>query len=356
MKIITVVGARPQFVKASVLSRIIDLRDDIEEVIIHTGQHYDANMSDIFFEELGIRRPNYYLGISGIGHAEMTAQMMIEIEKVILEETPDLMLLYGDTNSTLAGALVASKLGLDIAHVEAGLRSWNKAMPEEINRIITDQVAKYLFVPSESARMNLIKENINPDFIFNVGDIMYDATKYYSNVKHKMSPEVATIVSNSDEFLLLTLHRQSNTDSKETLKSIMSALYELSKNYLIVFPVHPRTKSRLNSFDLSVPANVKIIEPCGYLDMLELEKASKLVITDSGGVQKEAYFNNKKCITLRKETEWVELVEARWNTLVDPTNIGDLNRIVLNLLSSEEPRVNVYGDGSTAESILNILL
>ncbi len=356
MKIITVVGARPQFVKASVLSRIIDLRDDIEEVIIHTGQHYDANMSDIFFEELGIRRPNYYLGISGSSHAEMTAQMMIKIERIILKELPDLMLLYGDTNSTLAGALVASKLDLDIAHVEAGLRSRNKAMPEEINRIITDQVSKYLFVPSESAKMNLIRENINPDFIFNVGDIMFDATKYYSNIKHKMSPEVAKVVSNNEAFLLLTLHRQSNTDCKETLSGIMSALEELSKDYLIIFPIHPRTQSRLNSFGLAVPDRVQIIDPCGYLDMLALEKASKLVITDSGGVQKEAYFNYKKCITLRKETEWIELVECRWNTLVDPTNIGDLKQIVLTLLSSKEPRINVYGDGNSAKSILNTLI
>ncbi len=352
MKIITVIGARPQFIKAAMLSRQIAISSDISEIIIHTGQHFDRNMSEIFFEEMKIPKPDYNLGISSMSHGAMTGRQLEEIEKILLDEKPDFVLVYGDTNSTLAGALAAAKLNIKIAHVEAGLRSFNKKMPEEINRILTDHLSAIHFTPTKSATKNLINEGISKESIINVGDIMFDAALYYE----KISSDKSKILENNDlknkEYILATIHRQENTDNINNLNDIISGLS--SSNKKIVLPVHPRTQKIINENKISAGKNLFFISPVGYLDMISLEKNAYKIVTDSGGVQKEAYFHNVPCITLREQTEWIELVEIGANEIV-----GTDSKSIKDALEKDYPKfnhINPYGDGTTAKKITETLV
>lgn len=345
MKIVTVLGARPQFIKAAAFSREIAKHTNISEVIVHTGQHYDQNMSDVFFKEMNIPLPKYKLKTGGKNHGAMTGQQLEKIEEILLTEKPDLVLVYGDTNSTLAGALAATKLHIPIAHVEAGLRSFNKKMPEEINRILTDQMSDYLFVPSVGAKQNLLNEGGDEEKIFVVGDIMYDVSLYY---KEKMVKPNWFDSLNLTNFILCTIHRAENTDDAEKLGDIFKGL-ELSKKDIIL-PLHPRTVNKIKQYGLDIPQNIRVIEPIGYLEMVWLEVHCDLVVTDSGGVQKEAYFHGKYCVTLREETEWVELVEGGLNRLVG----SDFEKIqwACEQLFEHNPSMGIYGDGNTARQII----
>jgi UDP-GlcNAc3NAcA epimerase len=344
MKILTIVGARPQFVKAAALSREIKKYNDIEEVIVHTGQHYDKNMSDLFFEELEIPKPKYNLNIGSGTHAYQTAEMLKGIEDVLVNEKPDFCLVYGDTNSTLAGALAASKLHIPIAHVEAGLRSYNKRMPEEINRITTDHVSSILFPPTENASQILDSEGLGK-LSFNVGDIMLEVVNYYSSI-NKVKLEDIVDMACSD-YYLCTIHRQENTNPKN-MKSIFSALNQLNKN--VILPLHPRTKNYLDGIDIA--NNIKIIEPVGYFEMLCLLKNAAKVLTDSGGLQKEAFFLKKPCITLREETEWIETLKDGWNHIVGADTDKILEKVKLEPTQNQK---DYFGKGNTAELILNHL-
>ena len=350
MKILTVLGARPQFIKAAAFSRAIVDYDDVEEIIVHTGQHYDQNMSDIFFKEMDIPLPKYKLQTGGKTHGAMTGQQLEKIEEILLEEKPDLVLVYGDTNSTLAGALSAVKLHIPIVHIEAGLRSFNRKMPEEINRILTDQVSDYLFVPSLGAKDNLLHEGVDENKIFIVGDIMYDVSLYYKEKMEKPTWFDALKLSN---FILCTIHRAENTDDDFKLINIFKGLGLSNKN--IILPLHPRTVNKIKEHNIIVPNNINIVEPVGYLEMVWLEVHSDLIVTDSGGVQKEAYFHGKYCITLREETEWVELVENGFNKLVG----YDAKLIVDGINTSSSQKIEslgIYGDGRTVKKILDIII
>lgn len=345
-KVLTILGARPQFIKAAAFSRALRGYDNIQEIIVHTGQHYDKNMSDIFFSEMDIPLPKYQLFTGGKGHGAMTGQQLEKIEEILLDERPDLVLVYGDTNSTLAGALAAVKLHIPIAHIEAGLRSFNRNMPEEINRILTDQISDYLFVPSADAKANLIKEGIDKKRVFVVGDIMYEVSLYYKDKMNK--PEWFDSLE-LDSFVLCTIHRAENTEDYKKLESIFRGLSESNEN--IILPLHPRTLSKIREYGIDVTSNIKIVAPVGYLEMVWLEVHSDLIVTDSGGVQKEAYFHGKQCITLRDETEWVELVESGYNILVgsDPKKIANhISERKLFKMNDE----NIYGSGNTSHLIL----
>ena len=354
MKIVTVIGARPQFIKAAVVSRIFLARNDIEEVIIHTGQHFDANMSEVFFGEMKIPRPQYNLNINGLGHGAMTGQMLEKIEEVLLEEKPDWVLVYGDTNSTLAGALAAKKIHIKVAHIEAGLRSFNMNMPEEINRILADRISDILFCPTNKAIDNLLTEgydNIDTKII-NIGDVMQDAAIFYSNKACK--PEIEL----PENFILCTVHRAENTDDNIKLLNIFEALENVSEKNTVVLPLHPRTRGKLKdvSYDFK-NSRIYFIDPVGYLEMVWLLNNCKLVMTDSGGLQKEAYFFKKYCITMREETEWVELVNNNFNVLTG----SDKNKIITtvsNLLKKDPSLFNkqLYGDGNAGQKVLNELL
>lgn len=307
-KIVTILGARPQFVKAAVLSRIIAKYNAVEEVIIHTGQHYDANMSDIFFEEMEIPKPKYNLAINGMSHGAMTGQMLMEIEAVLMKENPDLVVVYGDTNSTLAGALASKKMNIKVVHVEAGLRSFNMKMPEEINRILTDRISDLLLCPTDTAIENLQMEGFAnlPSKMVKCGDIMKDAVEFYGKISDGRSSIISRLKLIPNEFVLATIHRQENTDNLEKLNEIFEGLQLINKEKQVVLPLHPRTKAIFEQHHLNY--GIKIIDPVGYFDMLELLKKCNLVVTDSGGLQKEAFFNKKHCIIAREETEWIELV------------------------------------------------
>jgi len=349
MKILTIVGARPQFVKAAALSRELKQYSNIDEVIVHTGQHFDKNMSDIFFDEMEIPKPKYNLAINSISHGAMTGRMLEEIEEIIIKETPDLTLVFGDANSTLAGALAAKKLHVKIAHVEAGLRSFNIKMPEEVNRILTDRISDYLFCPTENAITNLNNEGYtHEEFkIIKCGDVMQDAAYYYA----KNSSEKSTIISRLkvSEFILCTLHRAENTDNPKRLQEIIGALNKINKEISIILPIHPRTKKKIS--DLNIELNFKTIDPVGYFDMIELIKNSSLVITDSGGLQKEAYFFKKNCVTMRDQTEWVELIENKVNILVG-ANKKNIVAGVNEMLSRENDfNLNLYGNGNACKII-----
>jgi len=315
-KIITILGARPQFVKAAVLSRVISNHNGIKEIIIHTGQHYDTNMSTVFFDEMEIPKPKYNLAINGLSHGAMTGQMLEKIEQVLLNEKPDAVVIYGDTNSTIAGALAAKKLHIKVIHIEAGLRSFNMEMPEEINRILTDRISNLLLCPTDTAIENLHNEGYKnlPIKIVKSGDIMKDAVLYYSKTSAKKSNLIKELSLVKNEFVLATIHRQENTDDIDKLKSIFEGFEEISNFKKVVIPLHPRTKQILENNKLNY--NITFIDPIGYFDMLELLKNCNLVITDSGGIQKEAYFNKKHCIIAREETEWVELVTNGFATII----------------------------------------
>lgn len=353
MKIVTIVGARPQFVKAAVLSRQFLENSKIEEVIVHTGQHFDSNMSDVFFEEMNIPRPHYSLGINGLSHGAMTGQMLEKIEEVLLNEKPDWVLVYGDTNSTLAGSLAASKLNIKIAHVEAGLRSFNMRMPEEINRILTDRISTLLFCPTQNAIINLENEGYNSLQVKTVysGDIMEDAAYYYE-ARAQKPKEVPRNVS---DFILVTIHRAENTDNPVRLKSIFNALKKIAQKTAVILPLHPRTKALIAKQKINTD-NIHLIDPVGYLNMIWLIKKSRLIMTDSGGLQKEAFFFDKYCITLRDETEWLELVTNNFNVLAG----CDENKI-LELFDQLKERVfsnkiNLYGGGNAAKIIIDNLI
>ena len=350
MKIITIIGARPQFIKAAAVSREIAKHKDIEEIIVHTGQHFDANMSEIFFHQMQIPKPNYNLAINSLSHGAMTGRMMEEIEKILLAEKPDWVLVYGDTNSTIAGSLAATKLHIKVAHVEAGLRSFNMNMPEEINRIVTDRISDILFCPTETAVNNLKNEgyeNIKTKII-NCGDVMLDAALFYAPMSKKPQIELP------EKFILSTIHRAENTDDPQRLKAIFEALSEISKQIPIVLPLHPRTKKIIGNYKLET-TNLQIIEPVGYFEMVHLLQNCEMVMTDSGGLQKEACFFAKPCITLRDETEWVELVENGFNKLVG----ADKNKIIKAFnemfLTKINFNKNLYGNGFASQKIINEL-
>lgn len=354
MKIITIIGARPQFIKAAVVSHAFKQYKKIKEIIVHTGQHFDNNMSDVFFQELEIPKPKYNLGIGGNQHGAMTGQQLEKIEKVLLKEKPDWVLVYGDTNSTLAGALAAVKLHIPVAHIEAGLRSFNRQMPEEINRILVDHIADILFAPTHTAVSHLKNEGLQ-DKTRLVGDVMYDAALFYKNIAKTKSNILQKL--NLDNYILATIHRAENTDNEQSLQKIITALLELAQNTTIVMPIHPRTLKALEKLSLlkQVQHKITLIEPVGYLDMVMLEQHTKLIITDSGGVQKEAFFHQIPCVTLRDKTEWVELIDLGWNTLVTMKEMSQLPIICINAIGKQGKKGSPYGQGNTAHQIVNIL-
>ncbi len=350
MKIISIVGARPQFIKCAPLSR--ELRKEHEEILVHTGQHYDHEMSEVFFEELNIPKPDYNLGIGSGNHGEQTGKMLIDIEKVMIKEKPDLVLVYGDTNSTLAGALAAAKLQIKVAHVEAGLRSFDRMMPEEINRVLTDHVSDLLFCPTQTAIDNLASEGITGG-VHLVGDAMVDALEYNRKIAEGKSRIIEEMELERGKYLVITVHRPGNTDNRENMTNIIEALGKAGRT--VVFPVHPRTEKYLAEYNLldRMPENIKVIQPLGYLDMLRLMGSAEKILTDSGGVQKEAYMLDVPCITLRENTEWVETLEDGWNVLVG----ADKGKIIESVQSMAPVGVQqkVFGSKGASERILNII-
>ncbi|MEP6957089.1 MAG: UDP-N-acetylglucosamine 2-epimerase (non-hydrolyzing) [Nitrospirota bacterium] len=355
MKIVTVVGARPQFIKSTAVSRVI--RDDysgkIEEVLVHTGQHYDENLSKVFFEELDIPEPKYNLGISGGRHGAMTGRTLEAVEKVLLQEKPDWLLIYGDTNSTLAGALAAAKLNIPVAHVEAGLRSFNMRMPEEINRILADRVSSLLFCPTEAAVKNLRAEGLG-NGIHNVGDVMYDVSLFYRDRARQQSAILETLKLAPSGFALATCHRAENTDDPKRLSEILSALADIADQLPVVLSLHPRTRKCIGEYGFShYLAALVVTEPLPFLDMMALEQAARVILTDSGGVQKEAFFYGVPCITMRNETEWVETVDLGWNRLVGASRTSIVSAVSERMQSCREGVISTpYGRGRAANDIL----
>lgn len=343
-KIVTVIGARPQFIKMALISNALRTRG-VKEIIIHTGQHYDRNMSEVFFEELDIKKPDYNLGVGSCPHGEQTAKMLMGIEKLLMRLSPEIVLVYGDTNSTLAGALAAAKLGIRVAHVEAGLRSWNINMPEEINRVATDSISSVLFCPTKASADNLKSEGRRSG-VYLVGDVMYDLLKLWS--KRIIIPE------NPGDYILCTVHRQENTDCKGSLKGIFEAMGLIKKR--IIMPLHPRTGKFIKKYKIKAAGNIKIIKPVGYPEMLNLEKHASLIITDSGGVQKEAFIFNVPCVTLREETEWVETVANKMNVLAGTSPKKILSAIKrLNGCYKKIRPEKFYSDGFAHKRIAEIL-
>jgi UDP-GlcNAc3NAcA epimerase len=355
MKIITVIGARPQFVKAAVVSRALLNTNNIEEILVHTGQHFDKNMSDVFFEEMEIPKPQYNLNINGLSHGAMTGQMLQGVEELCIKEKPDYVLVYGDTNSTIAGALAAKKLGIGVIHIEAGLRSFNWTMPEEINRILTDSISDILFCPTDTAIFNLNNEGIRDGIVKVIknGDVMQDAAIYYADKSEERSTILKQLGLRSNDFVLATLHRQENTDDLNRLTAVLKAFNNIAKEIKLIVPLHPRTRKIIDRENIST--NFTIIDPVGYFDMLEILKKCKMVLTDSGGLQKEAYFFNKYCITLRNETEWVELIQNGFNQLAgaDTDKILESFRMFSNMKFNKH--IELYGGGKAAEIISETL-
>jgi len=358
MKLLTIIGARPQFIKAATVSRLVQEQDNLTEVLVHTGQHYDETMSDVFFQELDIPKPNYHLGIGSASHGTQTGRMLEAIEQVLLKEKPDWVLVYGDTNSTLAGALAAVKLHIPIAHVEAGLRSFNRKMPEEINRVLTDHAADLLFAPTEVAVANLRREGIAEDKIHWVGDVMYDAALYYGAKAERESQILERLQLDEKAYILATVHRAENTDNPKRLKAIFEGLGQVAQQIPVILPLHPRTRESLKRHALLDDATqqLQLIEPVGYLDMVMLEKHARLITTDSGGVQKEAFFYRVPCVTLRDETEWVELVELGCNILCSPSDGRHVMGLILTALHKDiETNAAPYGQGKASVLIVDHL-
>lgn len=375
MKIVTVIGARPQIIKAAALSRAIKehFKKEVNEVIVHTGQHYDDNMSQVFFDELGIPQPDYNLGVGSASHGVQTAKMIEGIEEILLKEKPDYLVLYGDTNSTLAGAIAASKIHVPIVHIEAGLRSFNKSMPEEINRICCDHCSTLLFSPTATGFKNLIKEGFNPDNkrrftidnpgIYHCGDVMYDNSKYFANIADTKSQILDKEGLRGTGYMLCTIHRDNNTDQPERLNAIFKALLKISECKMVVLPLHPRTSKLLNTnlendlYDkITNNKNIKILPPASFLDMIVLERHAQMVVTDSGGVQKEAFFFQKPCLILRSETEWKEIVECGAAVITDAYEnkiIDSFNNFVEN---PPHKFPEIFGDGKAAEFICKEML
>jgi UDP-GlcNAc3NAcA epimerase len=358
LKCITVVGARPQFIKAATVSRQMRDRSDIREVLVHTGQHYDSNMSDIFFTEMDIPEPDYNLGVGSGPHGAQTGQMLAAIERVLLDERPDWVLIYGDTNSTLAGAIAASKLHIPVAHVEAGLRSFNRRMPEEMNRVLADHASSLLFAPTRTAVENLAREGIAGNKVIEVGDVMYDAALFYGERATSSSRILERLGVSPGGYVLSTVHRAENTDDPERLRAIFDALTAVAAVIPVVLPLHPRTRATLDRIGLARHSSQRllIVDPLGYLDMVMLEKNACLIVTDSGGVQKEAFFHRVPCVTLRDETEWVELVRLGWNRLLPPTVGADLAPAILAAIDTRGEEARPYGEGHAAARIVEKLL
>jgi UDP-N-acetylglucosamine 2-epimerase len=348
MKILSIVGARPQFIKAAPLSR--ELRRAFKEVLVHTGQHYDYEMSPLFFKELSIPEPDYNLGIGSGSHAQQTGRMIIDIEKVLTSEKPNLVLVYGDTNSTMAGAIAAAKMCIPVGHVEAGARSFNRGMPEEINRIVADHVSTLLFCSTSESAKNLEREGISKG-VFLTGDVMYDALLSNREIANRKSKIIHLLKLKPKNYVYATVHRAENTDKRNNLRNILEAFGASSEK--IVFPVHPRTKKMIKRFRISIPGNIKVIKPVGYLDSLSLQANAKKVLTDSGGMQKEAYFLKVPCITLRNETEWVETVRDGRNILVGSDKLKIIEAI--KEFAPKGRQHDYFGSGDTAEKIINIL-
>lgn len=358
MKIVTVVGARPQFVKAAAVSRTI--REKHEEILVHTGQHYDNNMSNIFFEELHIPKPDVNLGVGSRSHARQTAEMMVGIEDILLKEKPDYLMVYGDTNSTLAGAIAASKLHIPIIHVEAGLRSYNMLMPEEQNRILTDRISTFLLCPTDVAVENLKREAI-VEGVYNVGDVMCDAVLYYSKMLDEKPTEfyfshlkgIYGEIKPVESWYLATVHRAENTDSIRKVKEVLTAFEHLDAP--VIFPVHPRTKGLVNQLKEKYSYNnILFVEPMGYLDMLYFVKHAKKAVTDSGGLQKETYILNTPCVTVRDQTEWVETLIGNHNILAKP-NAEDIVEKVMNTVIDYSKKESYYGTGHAAQKICELI-
>lgn len=356
IKIVTIVGARPQFIKAAAFSRVVASQSNntpaVKEVLVHTGQHFDSNMSSVFFTELAIPEPQYNLGVAGGSHGDMTGRMLVELDHVLEIEKPTVVLVYGDTNSTLAAALSAAKFNIPVVHVEAGLRSFNRAMPEEINRVLTDHVSDLLFTPTKIAEANLQAEGIAAEKVHRSGDIMLDAALFYKT--RAIIPQGITDKDIKAPFSLVTIHRAENTADECRLLAIIHALGTVPANLL--FPIHPRTRLKLEAMKIAVPNNLQLIEPVGYLEMVWLEAHCDIVITDSGGVQKEAFFHRKPCLTIRDETEWVELCELGVNQLVTPETLK--SSFIKMSRQSLEDKFNepLYGTGNAAQTILNELV
>lgn len=357
MHILTIVGARPQFVKAAMVSKAIENEAGIHQTLLHTGQHFDDNMSAIFFEELGIAAPRFNLAIHGGPHGEMTGRMLESIERLLLESRPDAVLVYGDTNSTLSGALAAAKLHIPVVHVEAGLRSFNRRMPEEINRVLTDHLSDLLFAPTERAMRNLAMEGIAGESVVLGGDVMYDAALHFKEAAIRRSDMLTRLGLQDAPYVLCTIHRAENTDDPSRLRNIFTALSMLSRDIRVVMPVHPRTLSVLAASGLTPPSSphFMLIEPVGYLDMVRLEVSADLIVTDSGGVQKEAFFHRVPCVTLRDETEWQELVDAGWNRLVPPDDPLRICGKMRDAIGSTGQDLSLYGDGNAALHIVRTL-
>ena len=360
-KIVTVIGARPQFIKASAVSLILAESSVLQEVVVHTGQHFDANMSDVFFAELGMAQPTYHCDVHGGDHGAMTGRMLIEIEKVLLAERPDAVMVYGDTNSTLAGSLAAIKLHIPVAHVEAGMRSFNMASPEEINRLLTDRVSQWLFTPNDASRAHLLREGSDPDKIHPVGDVMYDVALLHGARVGQPGGMLGKLGAAFDvrpgRYCLATIHRAENTDHPARLAAIVEALAALARDIPVVLPLHPRTRGVLAREGKLKPLAraVVLVDPLGYLDMVQMEKHAALIATDSGGVQKEAFFYRVPCVTLRDETEWGELVEAGWNRVAPPTDAESLLTALRASLGTAGKEVAPYGDGEAAQRIVQRL-
>lgn len=381
MKVLSIVGARPQFIKASPVIRTIEKNNinnqlNIQHILVHTGQHYDENMSRIFFDELDIPRPEYNLEVGSGTHGEQTAEMMKRLETALIKENPGMTIVYGDTNSTLAGALTAAKLHIPVAHVEAGLRSYNKRMPEEINRVLTDHVSSLLFCPTVNAVNNLrtegfknilkssydlkdgfnLKRSISQPLVINVGDVMFDSILKYARLADVRSDILAKLGLKRKEYILVTIHRAENTDNKERLRGIFEALKNINKDIGIILPLHPRTGKVVRESGIDV-SGLEVIEPVSYLDMICLEKNAKVICTDSGGMQKEAYFCKVPCITLRDETEWEETLESGWNRLVEAETdrIQTCMEDVISESWNTKPQVSQFGDGKAAEKISRVI-
>jgi len=358
IRVLSVVGARPQFVKAAVVSRAMHEYSEIEELIVHTGQHYDHEMSDVFFEELAIPRPAYNLAVGSGSHGAQTGAMLAKIEEVILEEKPDWVLIYGDTNSTLAAALAASKLHIPVAHVEAGLRSFNMRMPEEQNRVVADHLSTLLLTPTAAADANLAKEGIAESKIRWVGDVMYDAA-LYAGQREQVGPSILERLGlEADRYILSTIHRAENTDVPMRIEAILAGLAEIAETQTILMPLHPRTCKLIAEDEQlkKLAEKLKIVPPVGYLEMAALEANTALVVTDSGGVQKEAYFHQKPCVTLRDETEWTELVDLGWNRVQSPLSqkaVADAVGAALG--TTGETGMAPYGDGQAGKKIVETI-
>ena len=354
MKIVTVLGARPQFIKASVVSRAMAAAAGVQEVVVHTGQHFDAGMSAVFFDELGLAAPAHHLGIHGGGHGDMTGRMLIALEPVLHYERPDAVLVYGDTNSTLAGALAAAKLHIPVAHVEAGLRSFNMAMPEEINRVVTDRLSRWLFTPTAAADAHLLREGIDAARIERVGDVMYDVALAARARAGAIAATVAALGLVPRGYVLATIHRAETTDDAARLAAVVEGLAAVAERIPVVWPLHPRTRAvleRQGGLD-RLPASLHVIEPLGYLDMVRLEKDAAVIATDSGGVQKEAFFHRVPCVTLRDETEWTELVDAGWNRLAPPRSGALVRDAVHAAIGTRGAEIDPYGSGDAAVRIV----